>query len=219
MGRDSPPMRSLRERQRAERAALILEAAARTFTDKGYHDAAIDEIAARAGIAKGTVYLHFASKEDLLAALVERHLVDFLTEIEQASAAPLPMRARLELILRDVYTRMQERGNQMLLELSTRTGVTRKLLDERAGLQAHVARATERIAALLEEGRRADELDRAVPMAVMIATFSALVSPSGYEQLLTSGQVTPADLAAYVSRTFFPPLPPPSAQPLPCRTG
>src|SRR5213076_2188762 len=81
----SPTMRSLRERQRQERAALILGVAQDVFADKGYYDASIDEIAARAGIAKGTVYLHFASKEDLLVALVERQINEFLARVDQVT--------------------------------------------------------------------------------------------------------------------------------------
>ncbi len=55
---------SLKERQRREREELILQVAEEVLLEKGYYEASIDEIAARVGIAKGTVYLHFASKED-----------------------------------------------------------------------------------------------------------------------------------------------------------
>ena len=78
--------RSLKERQREERAELILQAAEAVLTEKGYYDTTIDEIAARVGIAKGTVYLHFPSKEDLVVALWEREMVTFLTIIDQAAA-------------------------------------------------------------------------------------------------------------------------------------
>ncbi|MFL5699301.1 MAG: helix-turn-helix domain-containing protein, partial [Ktedonobacteraceae bacterium] len=58
--------RTLKERQRQEREALILQAAEEVLIEKGYHEMSMDEIAARVGISKGTVYLHFASKEDLV---------------------------------------------------------------------------------------------------------------------------------------------------------
>lgn len=199
-----PTMRSLRERQREERAALILDAAQDVFADKGYHDASIDQIAARAGIAKGTVYLHFASKEDLLVALVEQQIVGFLARVDHVAGEAATVRARLELILLDVYTRMRERRNQVLLELNNSLGLTESVIGKRGELRAHMAQAMERIAALLEEGKRTGELDAAVPTPIMAATFVTLVSPSGYEQLLTGGRVSPAELVAYVSRIFFP---------------
>src|SRR5690348_14562688 len=90
-----PPMRSLRERQRAERAALILDVAQEVFAGKGYYDASIDEIAARAGIAKGTVYLHYASKEDLLSALIAQQITEFAAHVEQVVSAPASVGERL----------------------------------------------------------------------------------------------------------------------------
>lgn len=197
-------MRSLRERQREERAALILGAAQQVFADNGYYDASMDEIAARVGIAKGTVYLHFASKEELLVALVEQQLVGFLARVAQVTCETATVRARLERIFLDVYTRMQAQRNQVLLELNHSMGLTRSVIEKRAELQAPIAQAMERIAALLEEGKETGELDATVPTPIMVATFVTLVSPSGYEQLLTSGQVSPAQLATHVSRTFFP---------------
>ncbi|HET9493982.1 MAG TPA: TetR/AcrR family transcriptional regulator [Chloroflexia bacterium] len=199
-----PTMRSLRERQREERAALILAVAQEVFADKGYHDASLDEIAARAGIAKGTVYLHFTSKEDLLAALIEQQIVEFLAQVDRVAGEKATVRTRLEHILLDVYTRMQERRNQVLLELNNSIGLTRSVIEKHEDLQAHITQAMERIAALLEEGKRTGELDGTVPTPIMAATFATLLTPSGYEQLLTSGQVSPAELVNYVSRIFFP---------------
>src|SRR5579871_1033504 len=67
-----PALSRLKERQRLEREQLILEAADDLMLERGYHDTSIDDIAARVGISKGTVYHHFTSKEDLVVALLER---------------------------------------------------------------------------------------------------------------------------------------------------
>src|SRR2546429_5170440 len=76
--------RSLREKQRQEREALILQAAEEVLVEKGYHETSMDEIAARVGIAKGTVYLHFPSKEDLVVAIFARDMQKFLQAVEAA---------------------------------------------------------------------------------------------------------------------------------------
>lgn len=68
-----------------ERRAQILDAAARVFSDQGYHGATIRQIAERAGLAEGTIYLYFASKRDLLLATWEH--------VALASLAPLLDRA------------------------------------------------------------------------------------------------------------------------------
>ena len=74
--------RSLKEKQRQEREALILQAAEEVLMEKGYHETSIDEIASRVGIAKGTVYLHFPSKEDLVIAIFERDMQQLLQYID-----------------------------------------------------------------------------------------------------------------------------------------
>ena len=52
------------------RTAGILEAARKVFAKKGFHDATVDDVANAAGLAKGTVYLYYRSKQDVyLAAL------------------------------------------------------------------------------------------------------------------------------------------------------
>lgn len=52
----------------------IIAAAARLFGDKGYHDTTTAEIAEAAGVAAGTIYIYFSSKEELLVAVFEEFL-------------------------------------------------------------------------------------------------------------------------------------------------
>jgi AcrR family transcriptional regulator len=58
----------------ARTRADLLAAAARAIADKGYEGASMGDIAAEAGFTKGALYAHFASKEDLFAALAEQQI-------------------------------------------------------------------------------------------------------------------------------------------------
>jgi len=51
----------------------ILKAAREVLGREGFHGASVEKIAGRAGVAKGTVFLHFKSKEGLLVALIDQH--------------------------------------------------------------------------------------------------------------------------------------------------
>jgi AcrR family transcriptional regulator len=62
----------------------ILRAATALFIAKGVGTTTIDEIATRADVAKGTFYLYFTSKEDVVAALRERFVTGFRTRIQGA---------------------------------------------------------------------------------------------------------------------------------------
>jgi len=76
----------------------ILEAATRVFARKGYFGARVSEIARRAGVADGTIYLYFKSKQDVLVALFDEIMADHL---ERGRAELLQVRGaadRLEAI-------------------------------------------------------------------------------------------------------------------------
>src|SRR5215471_15068953 len=90
--------RSLKEKQRQEREALILKAAEEVLLEKGYHETSIDEIAARVGIAKGTVYLHLPSKENLVLAIFERDLQLLLQTIDSTMGSKGTAREQIEAI-------------------------------------------------------------------------------------------------------------------------
>lgn len=67
------------------RKGVILTAARTVFTELGYRQACIAEIAARAGVAPGTIYLYFDSKEAMVVALAE----EFYTRLAQATLPAL----------------------------------------------------------------------------------------------------------------------------------
>jgi len=77
-----PRYKDLKKRRRvAERRAQIIEAAALVFAQKGFHQATTKEIAQEAGVAEGTIYLYFQSKEDVLVALLTQPIVPLFLEI------------------------------------------------------------------------------------------------------------------------------------------
>ncbi|GAA0331761.1 TetR/AcrR family transcriptional regulator [Actinoallomurus spadix] len=65
--------RTPRQERRAQTRAALLDAAERLWAERGIRGASLDEIAALAGLTKGAVYSNFASKSDLVLALLERY--------------------------------------------------------------------------------------------------------------------------------------------------
>lgn len=91
------PAKARRERETIERRDAIIAAARDLFFEHGIHRTTVDDVAARAEVAKGTVYLYFESKETLLAHLLLEGL-DALGEAlaeAYAEAAPHPAETRL----------------------------------------------------------------------------------------------------------------------------
>ena len=95
----------------AHRRALIMEAAARVFADRGYSGAAMTDIAAAAGISPSVIYDHFPSKRDLHLALLDQHGQALIEATFQEASAALTADASSEELARsgtDAFFRFVE---------------------------------------------------------------------------------------------------------------
>jgi len=91
--------RARSEEQRQAKLDAILAAALDVFAEKGFSDARLDDVAARAGVAKGTIYLYVTSKEALFEALVHTGIaVPIETIEEKVLSLDLPAEATLRML-------------------------------------------------------------------------------------------------------------------------
>ncbi len=79
-----------------DKRELILGAARELFLEQGFHETRVEDIAARAGIGKGTVYTYFPSKRDLLVEIIRSSMDAFKSTIFSAAEAEDNPRAKLE---------------------------------------------------------------------------------------------------------------------------
>src|SRR5213078_936940 len=80
-------------RRKADRPAEIVSAAMAVFAEKGFAAAKLDEIARRAGVSKGALYLYFETKEDIFRAVVDQAIapnVRMIWELIAAHPGPFP---------------------------------------------------------------------------------------------------------------------------------
>src|SRR3546814_14800269 len=66
---------------------LIRKAARKIFYSKSFEDVSLDEIAAEAGVSRGTIYLHFPGKNDILLDLLSEDLAAQMAIYEELAAA------------------------------------------------------------------------------------------------------------------------------------
>ena len=101
------PASASRKVRSSERRGAILSAALDEFSSRGFEAARLDDVARRAGVAKGTIYLYFRDKESLFQELIRSMLTPLVGTIEALGEAdvPLPVLADriVELFVREVY--------------------------------------------------------------------------------------------------------------------
>jgi AcrR family transcriptional regulator len=119
------------ERRKESRPAELLAAALELFVERGYAAARLDEVAARAGVSKGTLYLYYESKEELFKAVVRETIVPLIDagrrDVEGSSE---PSAVLLERFFRDWWERFG----------ATRLAGIAKLIIAEAGNFPEVAR-------------------------------------------------------------------------------
>jgi AcrR family transcriptional regulator len=101
----------VRGRGRAEKSAArrlaILEAALDEFSAQGFAATRIEDVARRAGVAKGTIYLHFHDKEALFQEIVRTMLGPIVSALEALRPGDQPVRpliaSFIDLFVREVY--------------------------------------------------------------------------------------------------------------------
>jgi AcrR family transcriptional regulator/DNA/RNA-binding domain of Phe-tRNA-synthetase-like protein len=150
------PSRS--ERRKARTTAAILDAAERHFLERGFQAAKVDEIADEADVAVGSVYNHFANKEGLYAALLERALDLFDAYMEEEPEADGPALEQLLDTAGRVARFGRERpGHMRLLVLPQPRQPDPSLSEVMERLRRSMAHRERRTAALIEAAvRRGD---------------------------------------------------------------
>lgn len=92
---------------RGDKRARILESALRVFASKGFFGAKVSDIATDAGVADGTIYLYFKSKDDLLISVFENQMIKVNQMLSEAIAKATTPRAKLGAFVR-VYFELVE---------------------------------------------------------------------------------------------------------------
>lgn len=109
------PIQQLRAQRTRDR---LMAAARKVFAGEGYSLATVDDIAQAAGCSKGAYYFHFASKEEVLLALVDEWAVNRMRLLTEASVTRKDPGQSLDAVLETVFAldAAEGRDRQLLLE-------------------------------------------------------------------------------------------------------
>lgn len=161
---------TLRERQKQALREEIMNAAQELVAEKGYGAMSMDELAARVGISKPTLYAHFANKDELVIEAATREMKQMIALIEsQADRSPIE---QLCVIMRQI---LQRQVQMHTLGIGPWPEIFRLLCthDEALG---YIQRISGDIAALVQQGIAEGEIDPVLDPEAVARAFFGLAS-------------------------------------------
>ena len=169
----------------------IIEAAVEVFARKGYEKATVDEIAAGAAVAKGTVFYNFKSKEDIFFAIIEQGTQSFSELVKVRSLQGKTASQKLELAYDSAFEFFQKYNNFCTLLVSELWRVRTRWNYEPTNLLDRYKQSLEEI---FKEGQQSGEFRRDVEskdiglmvffLAAVSSLSKSLSSESNVEQKL-----------------------------------
>jgi TetR/AcrR family transcriptional regulator, fatty acid metabolism regulator protein len=159
--------------QRNDKRARILDAAVKVFAERGYFSSTVAEIARAAGVADGTIYLYFKSKDDLLFELFDDKMTQLIADAKSALAQEQDAPSRLKRFIR-LHFSLVEKNPDLASVLVVELRQSAQLLKV-ADRQKLGAAYLELIGQVVREGQERGELDASVsPGTAKRAIFGAL---------------------------------------------
>jgi TetR/AcrR family fatty acid metabolism transcriptional regulator len=150
----------------------ILRAAVEVFADRGYFSARMREIAERAGVADGTLYLYFKGKEHLLVSILEEYAEAFLARARRDAEKAVDANDKLRMVVeRHLFSMEGDRALAQVFQIELRH--TRRFLRQVA--KGKVAEYLGLLQNIIAEGRAAGAFRTDVPVEVAArAVFGAV---------------------------------------------
>ena len=157
---------------RADKRARILESAERVFASKGFFGSKVADIAADAGVADGTIYLYFRSKDDLLISVFEEQM----SKVNEALAAAIARASdavdKLHHLIR-AWVGLVEKNPRATEVITLELRQSAKFMKEYAN--PRFADFLKLIAQVIDEGQRAGQLRAEVPAPVAARALFGLM--------------------------------------------
>ncbi len=133
---------------RLARRRQLLSAAQEVFVENGYHAAAMDEIADRAGVSKPVLYQHFPGKLELYLALLDLHVDDMVNRCREALASTNENKLRVQATFSAFFDFVSTQGEAFRLVFETDL---RNVAPVRQRVERSLRECAEMVSAVIQE--------------------------------------------------------------------
>ena len=177
--------------ERAQRRDELLLAAARLFSQRGYHGTSMQHLAQAMGILRGSLYAHIESKEDLLFDIVDRGADRFITRMEEVLALDITPEEKVRLAIKAHIETVAEHMEASTVFLNDWKFLSQ---DRKAEIQAKRDLYESLLREIIEEGIEwetfPEDLDPKYAALLILSTVNWI-----YQWYSPDGALAPADIA------------------------
>jgi len=179
----------------SEKYQRILDAAVEVIAERGYFNSPVSAIAKRAGVADGTIYLYFKSKDDVLRTAIDEAFVKFYRQVEEGFARLTGPKEQLE-FLAELHLESYQVNRSMAVLMQTEMRQSAKFIAEFS--HKHLVRYIQVVREVIRRGQqegifRQDVSDGVVAHCMFGAIdellSSAVFTGRTYEPKVTARQV------------------------------
>jgi AcrR family transcriptional regulator len=157
-----------------EKRLAILKAAFAVVTERGYSDTKVDEVAHRAGVAKGTVYLYFKDKAAIYIGLVDWLLEQGLAATAEVVARPISPRRKLEELFSTWSSGVMSNPGVMALLSMENVNQTNTVMKRfKKHVMPHMLEMEDAVAGIVKQGIEQGEFRPVEPRAAAMMYMSA----------------------------------------------
>ena len=200
VGEGTEKFRELRRKkdhttQHAAKYQRILDAAVAVIAERGYFNSKVSAMAARAGVADGTIYLYFKSKDDVLKAAIDRSFEKFHEQVDAELLAVQGPKAQLEVIAR-LHLESAQVNRNLAIVMQTEMRQSAKFIGEFS--HKHLVRYIQMVREVVRSGQQdglfRPELSDGVVAHCFFGAIDELVSSAvftgrDYDARVTAAQV------------------------------
>ncbi len=190
---------SFKQQMLQVREDTIVQTVNRLLAEKGFEAMTVDEVAAQVGIAKASLYKHFASKEDLAVAAMVR----VMRQAQAFIAALPPQDTPLQQLRAVVRWALQLKLAGGMPSLPSQNSSLRASLAASHDYMDGLIELSDRLGGWIEAGQAAGELNPQLPAIAILYTFFARACDPVVEFLKMGGLYTDAQIEALVLSTCF----------------
>ncbi|MFA7169562.1 MAG: TetR/AcrR family transcriptional regulator [Candidatus Paceibacterota bacterium] len=160
-----------------KKQSIYLSAAA-LFGKKGFEGTSLDEVAQKAGVAKGTIFYHFQNKEELFSALIQEGVEQLSQGVEDIAQKDLSIEEKLSLIVDFHFTFFKEHRDMCLMILGQIGNFQKRGKKSIALIRKRYLSAMGRI---IEEAKAKKVIDKQLETESLIITLFSLLAVSGVD--------------------------------------